>query len=565
MNNKYDFSGWATKNNLRCSDGRVINKNAFQHNDGIKVPLVWNHQHNASDNILGHALLENREEGVYAYCTFNNSDAGQNAKILVEHGDITSLSIYANNLKQQGSSVTHGNIREVSLVLAGANPGAFIDNVIKHSDDVEGSTAVIYTGEQLMHSEEDQGNDDESNKDSQKSDDNSEETIQDVFDTLTEKQKDVVYSMLGNILKNNSEENNEGEEDMKHNIFEGTNNQGTNEELTHAEMQSILADGKRYGSLKESALQHGITEIGYLYPDHKTINSTPDFIARDQEWVSVVMNGVRNTPFSRIKSIHADLRADEARALGYIKGKLKKEEVFTLLKRTTDPQTIYKKQKIDRDDVIDITDFDVVSWLKTEMRMMLNEEIARAILVGDGRLSDSDDKIKEANIRPIWKDADLYAIKTLIELTSASTADEKAKAFIRAALKSRKEYKGSGQPTMFMSEDMLTDCLLMEDKQGRIIYETVEKLATALRVKNIVTVPVMENLSRVDEGKTKNLLGIMVNLSDYTVGADKGGAVNLFDDFDIDYNAQKYLIETRCSGALTKPLSAVVIESTTQE
>lgn len=562
MNNKYDFSGWATKNNLRCSDGRVINKNAFQHNDGIKVPLVWNHQHNASDNILGHAILENREEGVYAYCTFNNSDAGQNAKILVEHGDITSLSIYANNLKQQGSSVTHGNIREVSLVLAGANPGAFIDNVIKHSDDVEGSTAVIYTGEQLMHSEEDQGNEDVSNKDSQKSDGNSEETIQDVFDTLTEKQKDVVYSMLGNILKNNSEENNEGEEDMKHNIFEGTNNQGTNEELTHAEMQSILADGKRYGSLKESALQHGITEIGYLYPDHKTVNSTPDFIARDQEWVSVVMNGVRNTPFSRIKSIHADLRADEARALGYIKGKLKKEEVFTLLKRTTDPQTIYKKQKIDRDDVIDITDFDVVSWLKTEMRMMLNEEIARAILVGDGRLADSDDKIKEANIRPIWKDADLYAIKTLIELTSASTADEKAKAFIRAVLKSRKEYKGSGQPTMFMSEDMLTDCLLMEDKQGRIIYETVEKLATALRVKNIVTVPVMENLSRVDEGKTKNLLGIMVNLSDYTVGADKGGAVNLFDDFDIDYNAQKYLIETRCSGALTKPLSAVVIEST---
>lgn len=562
MNNKYDFSGWATKNNLRCSDGRVINKNAFQHNDGIKVPLVWNHQHNASDNILGHALLENREEGVYAYCKFNDSDAGQNAKILVEHGDITSLSIYANNLKQQGSSVIHGNIREVSLVLAGANPGAFIDNVMKHSEDGEGGTAVIYTGEHLMHSEEDQGNDDESNKDSQKSDDNSEETIQDVFDTLTEKQKDVVYSMLGNILKNNSEENNEGEEDMKHNIFEGTNKQGTNEELTHAEMQSILADGKRYGSLKESALQHGITEIGYLYPDHKTVNSTPDFIARDQEWVSVVMNGVRNTPFSRIKSIHADLRADEARALGYIKGKLKKEEVFTLLKRTTDPQTIYKKQKIDRDDVIDITDFDVVSWLKTEMRMMLNEEIARAILVGDGRLADSDDKIKEANIRPIWKDADLYAIKTLIELTSASTADEKAKAFIRAALKSRKEYKGSGQPTMFMSEDMLTDCLLMEDKQGRIIYETVEKLATALRVKNIVTVPVMENLSRVDEGKTKNLLGIMVNLSDYTVGADKGGAVNLFDDFDIDYNAQKYLIETRCSGALTKPLSAVVIEST---
>lgn len=560
MNNKYDFSGWATKNDLRCSDGRVINKNAFKHNNGIKVPLVWNHQHNASDNILGHALLENREEGVYAYCKFNNTDAGQNAKILVEHGDITSLSIYANNLKQQGSSVIHGNIREVSLVLAGANPGAFIDNVIKHSEDGDGCTAVIYTGEHLMHSEET-----EQQKEKEESEEESEETIKDVFDTLTDKQKDVVYAMIGSILENKSEENNEGEKDMKHNIFEGTNNKGQMEELSHSEMQSILADGKRYGSLRESALQHGITEIGYLYPDHKTINSTPDFIARDQEWVSVVMNGVRNTPFSRIKSIHADLRADEARALGYMKGKLKKEEVFTLLKRTTDPQTIYKKQKIDRDDVIDITDFDVVSWLKTEMRMMLNEEIARAILVGDGRLADSDDKIKETNIRPIWKDADLYSIKSLIKLTSSSTADERAKEFIRAVLKSRKEYKGSGQPTMFMSEDMLTDCLLMEDKQGRIIYETVEKLATALRVKNIVTVPVMENLSRVDDSKTKNLLGIMVNLNDYTIGADKGGAVNLFDDFDIDYNAQKYLIETRCSGALTKPLSAVVIESTTQE
>ena len=565
MKNKYDFSGWATKNDLRCSDGRVIFKNAFQHNDGLTVPLVWNHQHNASDNILGHALLENREEGVYAYCKFNETEAGQNAKILVKHGDITSLSIYANNLKQQGNSVIHGNIREVSLVLAGANPGAFIDNVMAHSDE-EGCTGVIYTGEQLMHAEESKVESEEEKKDSKKeSEEESEETIKDVFDTLTDKQKDVVYAMIGNILENKSEENNEGEKDMKHNIFEGTNNKGQMEELSHSEMQSILADGKRYGSLRESALQHGITEIGYLYPDHKTINSTPDFIARDQEWVSVVMNGVRNTPFSRIKSIHADLRADEARALGYMKGKLKKEEVFTLLKRTTDPQTIYKKQKIDRDDVIDITDFDVVSWLKTEMRMMLNEEIARAILVGDGRLADSDDKIKESNIRPIWKDADLYSIKSLIELTSSTTADERAKAFIRAVLKSRKEYKGSGQPTMFMSEDMLTDCLLMEDKQGRIIYETVEKLATALRVKNIVTVPVMENLSRVDGSKTKNLLGIMVNLNDYTIGADKGGAVNLFDDFDIDYNAQKYLIETRCSGALTKPLSAVVIESTTQE
>ena len=560
MKNKYDFSGWATKNDLRCSDGRVIFKNAFQHNDGLTVPLVWNHQHNASDNILGHALLENREEGVYAYCKFNETEAGQNAKILVKHGDITSLSIYANNLKQQGNSVIHGNIREVSLVLAGANPGAFIDNVMAHSDE-EGCTGVIYTGEHLIHAEESKVESEEDKKDSkEESEEDSEETIKDVFDTLTDKQKDVVYAMIGNILENKSEENNEGEKDMKHNIFEGTNNKGQMEELSHSEMQTIIADGKRYGSLKESALQHGITEIGYLYPDHKTVQNTPDFISRDQEWVDVVMKGVRNTPFSRIKSIHADIRSDEARALGYIKGNLKKEEVFTLLKRTTDPQTIYKKQKLDRDDVIDITDFDVVSWLKTEMRMMLNEEIARAILVGDGRLSHSDDKIQETHIRPIWKDADLYSIKALVELSSSATADEKAKAFIKAALKSRKEYKGSGQPTMFMTEDMLTDCLLMEDKQGRVIYETVDKLATALRVKNIITVPVMENLSRTDGGHTKYLMGIMVNLNDYTVGADKGGAVNLFDDFDIDYNAQKYLIETRCSGALTKPLSAVVIE-----
>ena len=564
MNNKYDFSGWATKNDLRCSDGRVINKNAFKHNNGIKVPLVWNHQHNASDNILGHALLENREEGVYAYCKFNNSDAGQNAKILVEHGDITSLSIYANNLKQQGSSVIHGNIREVSLVLAGANPGAFIDNVIKHSEDGDGCTAVIYTGEDLMHSEEteqqkEQEEQEENvNEELTHTDQNeeSEETIQEVFDTLTDKQKDVVYSMLGNILKNNSEENNEGEEDMKHNIFEGTNNQGTNEELTHAEMQSILADGKRYGSLRESALQHGITEIGYLYPDHKTINSTPDFIARDQEWVSVVMNGVRNTPFSRIKSIHADLRADEARALGYMKGKLKKEEVFSLLKRTTSPTTIYKKQKMHRDDVIDITDFDVVAWLKAEMRLMLDEEIARAVLIGDGRLASDDDHIDANCIRPIFNDADLYTIKTEVNVASAATDDEVAKEFIRQVIKSRKEYKGSGNPTLYTTEDMLTNMLLLTDLNGRDMYESAEKLATKLRVKEIVTVEPMEGLK---DANNNDVLGVVVNLADYNVGADKGGAINMFDDFDIDYNQQKYLMETRCSGALIKPYSAITL------
>ena len=558
MKNKYDFSGWATKNNLRCSDGRTILKDAFKHNDGQTVPLVWNHQHNDPLNVLGHALLENREEGVYAYCKFNDTPAGANAKMLVQHGDVSALSIYANQLKQQQGNVLHGQIREVSLVLAGANPGAFIDSVIKHGDDSEGE-AVIYTGEELEHSDKEV----EEVKEDQK-------TIKDVVDSMTEEQKNVMYALIGqaideakhsDIEEENNNDNNGGEEDMKHNVFEnGVQNE--KDVLTHADVEMIIKDAKRFGSLKESVLQHadnfGITNIDYLFPDAKNLNTPPGFIKRDTGWVATVMNGVGHTPFSRVKSMFADITADEARAKGYIKGNLKKEEVFSLLKRETTPQTIYKKQKLHRDDVIDITSFDVVAWLKAEMRLMLDEEIARAILVGDGRLTSDDDHISEDHIRPIWKEAALYAVNTVLE--HQTNADDRAKSFIKAAIKSRKNYKGSGEPTLFCSEDLLTDMLLLEDNNGRVIYESEAKLATALRVKNIITVPVMEGLNREVSGTNRDLLGIIVNLRDYNVGADKGGAVSMFEDFDIDYNAQKYLIETRCSGALIKPYSAIVIE-----
>ena len=558
MKNKYDFSGWATKNNLRCSDGRTILKDAFKHNDGQTVPLVWNHQHNDPLNVLGHALLENREEGVYAYCKFNDTPAGTNAKMLVQHGDVSALSIYANQLKQQQGNVLHGQIREVSLVLAGANPGAFIDSVIKHGDDSE-DEAVIYTGEELEHSDKEV----EEVKEDQK-------TIKDVVDSMTEEQKNVMYALIGqaideakhsDIEEENNNDNNGGEEDMKHNVFEnGVQNE--KDVLTHADVEMIIKDAKRFGSLKESVLQHadnfGITNIDYLFPDAKNLNTPPGFIKRDTGWVATVMNGVSHTPFSRVKSMFADITADEARAKGYIKGNLKKEEVFSLLKRETTPQTIYKKQKLHRDDVIDITSFDVVAWLKAEMRIMLDEEIARAILVGDGRLTSDDDHISEDHIRPIWKEAALYAVNTVLD--PQADADARAKSFIKAAIKSRKNYKGSGEPTLFCSEDLLTDMLLLEDNNGRVIYESEAKLATALRVKNIITVPVMEGLNREVTGARRDLLGIIVNLRDYNVGADKGGAVSMFEDFDIDYNAQKYLIETRCSGALIKPYSAIVIE-----
>ena len=566
----FDFSGWATRNNLKCSDGRTIIKDAFKHNDGQTVPLVWNHQHNDPLNVLGHALLENRDEGVYAYCKFNETESGRNAKLLVEHGDVSALSIYANQLKQQGPNVLHGAIREVSLVLAGANPGAFIDSVVRHGEESD-EEAIIFTGEDisLYHADEKEDKPVDKKEESKSNKKEDEETVADVFETLNDKQKTVVYAMIGQALEekeepednNNNDDSKGGNKAMKHNVFD---NEDTQDVLSHSDMEAIFADAKRYGSLKDSALAHGIESIDLLFPDAQDVTNTPQFIQRDMGWVQKVMSSVHHTPFSRIKSILADITEEDARAKGYIKGKLKKDEVFSLLKRTTTPTTIYKKQKLDRDDVIDITDFDVVAWLKSEMRVMLDEEIARATLVGDGRLASSDDKINEQNIRPIWTDAELYTIKAPVTVAANATADQKAKEFIRTAIKSRKDYKGSGEPTLYITEDVLTDCLLLEDTTGRVIYDSVEKLATALRVKEIVTVPVMEGLTRTADSKEYGLMGIIVNLSDYNIGADKGGAVNMFDDFDIDYNAQKYLIETRCSGALIKPYSAIALELATE-
>ena len=562
---EYDFSGWATRNNIRCSDGRTILKDAFKHNDGQTVPLVWNHDHNDPLNVLGHALLENRDEGVYAYCTFNDTDAGRNAKALVEHGDVTALSIYANQLKQQGPNVLHGAIREVSLVLAGANPGAFIDSIIRHGEESD-EEAIIYTGEELVLEHADEVKDNFTPPSGDKKDEKSEKTVKDVFDTLNEEQKTVVYALIGQALdESNQNENNEkeGNGNMKHNVFDQDQKEKENV-LTHADMETIISEGKRYGSLKDSFLAHtaqyGIDHIDYLFPDAKNVTNQPDFIKRDDSYVQKVLRGVHHTPFSRIKSTHANITADEARAKGYIKGHLKKEEVFTLLKRTTTPTTIYKKQKMDRDDIIDITDFDVVAYIKAEMRMMLDEEIARAILVGDGRSTSSDDKIPETNIRPIAKDEDLYTIKAPVAVAKDATEDAIAKAFIRTVIKTRKEYKGSGSPTLFTTEDMLTNCLLLEDNNGRIIYDSVDKLATTLRVKEIVPVEVMEGVTRTAGAKNLPLMAILVNLNDYYVGADKGGAINMFDDFDIDYNQEKYLIETRISGALVKPYSAIAFE-----
>lgn len=568
---EYDFGGWATRANLKCSDGRTIMKDAFKDNDGQTVPLVWNHQHNDPNQVLGHALLMNRDEGVYAYCKFNDTESGKTGKLLVQHGDIDALSIYANHLKEQMSNVIHGNIREVSLVLAGANPGACIDSVIMHGEESD-DEAIIYTGEpiSLAHSadpEENRKGDKtpppESKNDSSAETQDENETIEDVVNAMTEKQKNAFYGAIGLVLEEleSNNDNKEDNNDMKHNVFEGNENKDQDDVLSHADMDVIINDAKRYGSLKESFLAHaadfGIDQIDYLFPDAKTVTQVPEFIQRDTSWVNNIMNGVHHTPFSRIKSVYADITEDDARAKGYIKGKLKKEEVFSLLKRTTNPTTVYKKQKIDRDDVVDITDFDVVAWLKSEMRVMLNEEIARAILVGDGRLASSDDKINEQNIRPIVNDHDLFVIRWSV---AGTTDDDKAKATIKAAIKARKNYKGSGNPTMYTTEDVLTNMLLLEDTTGRRLYKTESELATALRVKEIVTVPVMEHLKDKDN---KDVYAIITNISDYNVGADKGGSVNMFDDFDIDYNQQKYLIETRCSGALVKPFSAIVLRSGT--
>ena len=577
---KYDFSGWCTRTNLKCSDGRTILKDAFKGNDGQTVPLVWNHQHNDPFNVLGHALLKNCDDGVYSYCKFNDTESGQAAKQLVEHGDVTALSIYANQLKQQGGNVLHGAIREVSLVLAGANPGAYIDSIISHGEESD-EEAIIYTGEDitLSHAEDENSEEGESlnHADENKGETNNmedetkkpqnqedEETVEDVWNTLSEKQKTVVYAIIGQALEGDDgedENNQQGEDQMKQNVFDKDDQ---NNSLSHDAMDTIIGDAKRYGSMKESFLAHaeeyGIENIDYLFPEAKAESPVPGFIKRDTGWVSKVMAGVTHSPFSRIKSLFADITEDDARAKGYIKGNLKKEEVFSLLKRSTTPTTIYKKQKMDRDDIVDITDFDVVAFLKSEMRLMLDEEIARAILVGDGRLSSSDDKINEQNIRPIWKDDDLYTIKQTVNVANGATDSDKAKEFIKSVIKSRKNYKGSGEPTLYTTEDVLTDCLLLEDTTGRVIYDSVEKLRNTLRVKEIVTVPVMEGLSRMSGSDNLDLMGIIVNLKDYKVGADKGGAINMFDDFDIDYNQQKYLIETRCSGALVKPYSAIALE-----
>ncbi len=609
MKRKYDFSGWATRNDLRCSDGRTIRRNAFADNDGAVVPLVWQHRHDEPDNVLGHALLENRPEGVYAYCSFNGSEKAQDAKIRVEHGDITSLSIYANQLKQKGGDVLHGTIREVSLVLAGANPGAFIDHpVLAHGDAFEEveDEAMIGTGYELntkpgyyvIHADKDEEEDtepEESKDEKEKEDMAKEKTVKDVFDELTEEQKKVVYFMIGQALEDaqngaddddeddDEDEDNaaqhgyyEGEDDMKYNVFENDERENT---LSHADMELIISDAKRFGSLKESFLQHqeemgidnilyhstttysrfanddsyGIGNIDYLFPEAKSLNNPPDWIKRNDEWVNVVMRGVHHTPFSRIKSMFANITEEDARAKGYITGKMKKEEFFGLIKRTTTPTTVYKKQKLDRDDVVDITDFDVVAWLKSEMRMMLDEELARAYLIGDGRDASSEDKINPLNIRPIVEDEDLFTIKMTI---SAPSTEADYKNFIKNIIRSRKKYKGSGSPVFFTTEDILTEMLLLEDNTGRILYEDESALAKKLRVSRIVTMEVMENAKTTDG---KPIYGIIVNLNDYNVGADKGGSVNMFDDFDIDYNQMKYLIETRCSGALTKPFSAIAI------
>lgn len=585
-----DFSGWATRNDLKCSDGRVIRRDAFKHDDGIKVPLVWNHQHNDPRNVLGHAWLENRPEGVYTYGFFNDSESGEIGKILVKHGDICALSIYANQLQQRGCDVLHGEIREVSLVHAGANPGAFIDSMLKHGEDSD-DEAIIYTGMPLYlsHSDadkqEDKADDGEKKETSEKKDEpekktdsDEEKTVADVINSMTEEQKNVMYAMIGQAMDDQgesdpeSEDNNDddskgGTNTMKHNVFDKDDRQKENvlvhsdgSEVSSEEISTIFGDIKRYGSLKDSVLAHGIDNVDYLFPDAQTLANTPEFIQRDTGWVKKVMSGVHHTPFSRIKSIFADITEDDARAKGYFKGKLKKEEVFGLLKRTTTPTTVYKKQKMDRDDVVDITDFDVVAWLKSEMRMMLDEELARAYLIGDGRLASSDDKINEQNIRPILKDEELYTIQATVSVQSSATEDDKAREFIRTAIKARKNYKGSGQPTLYTTEDILTDCLLLTDTTGRDLYTDVAQLAKKLRVKEIVTVPVMEDVNGKKGGA---LMGIIVNLADYNVGADRGGAVNMFDDFDIDYNQQKYLIETRCSGALIKPYSAIALELST--
>lgn len=606
MGKTRDFSGWATRFNIKCADGRVIRPGAFDDCDGMTVPLVWDHNHDNPLNVLGHAELHCKDEGVYADVTLNETPQGKNARELVRNGDIRHLSIYANKLKQQGADVVHGMIREVSLVLAGANPGAFIDTVIAHSEDgIVAEEAIIFSDGslELEHSEESAEKSDISEKEKEdpeaelehsdtdekeKKDMAEEKTVKDVLDTLNEEQQAAVAFIVGKAIedaKNNSED--EGDEDMKHNAFDN-DSQGAclAHSMTADEQAMIIDDAKRYGSLKASFLAHkeemGIEDVlmhgtdieystdrqaymvndpSFLFPEAKALNNPPAWIKRDTNWVAGVLSGTKHVPFSRIKSVFADITEDEARAKGYIKGDKKLDEVFTLLRRSTDPQTIYKHQTMDRDDVIDITDFDVVAWIRAEMRLMLDEEIARAILIGDGKLTSDRTHIAHDHIRPIWLDDDLFTIKKFVTYSSSATDDDKAKAYIRAAVKARKDYKGSGNPVFYTTEDVLTDMLLLEDNMGHRLYKSEAEVASAMRVSRIVTVQVMEGQHRTVDNVQRDLIGIIVNLSDYTVGADKGGAVAMFDDFDIDYNKQKYLIETRCSGALTVPYSAIVIES----
>lgn len=613
MGDKYDFSGWATRNDLTCSDGRIIRQDAFKDCDGMIVPLVWMHSHDDPENVLGHCLLENRPEGVYTYGSFNSTEKGKMAKEQVRHGDIDSLSIWANHLKQSGNSdgsvnVVHGDIKEVSLVLSGANPGAMIDTVMAHSGEISDDDLIIFSGselnrgESIAHADTDNDSYDDSNDsdgedpkqgENEMANENSERTVQDVFDEMTDEQKEAVYFMVGSAVEEaeagaedeyededyEEEDYDDGEEaeaeqsdfyeddDMKYNVFDNSMEERDNV-MSHADMEEIFQDAKRCGSLKEAVLAHadgddeepevtyGIRNMDILFPDDKAVGDVPNLITRDMQWVGTVMTGVHHSPFSRIKMINADITADEARALGYMKGGLKKEEVFTLLKRRIDPQTIYKKQKFDRDDLLDISDFNVVAFVKTEMRTMLDEEIARAILIGDGRSPASEDKISEDHIKPIYNDSSLYAIQVPVNVEHDAPPSDKAKAFIDECVRARKDYKGSGNPVCYMTEDLLTECLLLEDGIGHKLYKSEAEVATAIRASRIITVPVMENVTDATKG---DLAAIIVNLRDYTVGADRGGEINMFDDFDIDYNQQKYLMETRISGCLTKPKSALVV------
>lgn len=579
---KYDFSGWATRNDLLCADGRTIRKNAFKSNDGQIVPLVYGHQHDDVNAVLGHALLENRDEGVYAYCSFNDTESGQAAKKIVQHGDVASLSIYANKLKQVGGYVVHGVIRELSLVLAGANPGAYIDAVMAHSEDgtddtIESLTASWNENIVLYHSADDPDttnvqntNKSDTDKEDKTVADSKEKTVQEVWDSMTEEQQNVAYAMIGMALEEkdgaDTEDSEGGNEDMKHNLFD--QEEITENTLQHSDIiASAISDAKRYGTMRESFIEHAaannIENLDYIFPEAHELNTPPTFIKKDESWVAKIMGAVKHTPFSRVKTTYATLDETEARARGYIKGNMKKEMALALLRRTTTPTTVYIKMKIDRDDVVDITDFDVVAWQKNEMRGLLDKELATAMLLGDGRSISSEDKINEQNIRPVISDDDMYTIKYTVKQgidykntsNSVSDNDSLAKGVIRAAIKARKEYKGSGNPTFFTTEDMLTELLLIEDQNGRVIYDSIDKLATAMRVKEIVTIPEMESHT--------DVYGIIVNMNDYTAGADKGGSVNMFDDFDIDFNQMKYLMETRMSGALTVPYSAIVLKKDT--